>query len=1052
MKMKRLAGLTVALLMVLCTYGANKPVLLTTPAEYQLMNVSPNGKWACGDYVDYNDQVRGFLWNLQSGTFTLLSTLTESEAWAVSNDGTVVGVFQHSDPNSSTASYECPGTWKDNKWTVMELPEGYKSGRAFAITPDGKYTCGVVTQNYTYLGYIWKEGKIYRQLNTSGIAIPYAISPDGQEATGWIERLNRTACYFKKDGSVKDLSSYQSIWSVGKGFSPDGNKILYWGGYDWSGEDLTQCWGVYDIATGDSTAVPMYVKNADFDFFQMSGKGTIVGESNGSVAYMCVDGTPRSAYQYLQEKGVDFSNLNIFIPEGDSIPYIFRTQTISEDDNTVGLLYYAATDDGYAELKSVIVKFDVDSEHGAPAEVTVNNVDKRDIAKVLWVAPVGVEGIQGYNVYRDGEKVNTALITATSFYDKGVKEGQHTYQVEAVCADNTMVKSDEVAFEMKTIGMSQPISLFARQKGVNSAYLQWDEPMSNYPTFGYYDYENPNTQGFGVTQDGITFECAIKLDKEDMAQFDNYQLTKVDFFPMSDQKNWTLNVYQADGDTLKLIYTQPISQPLNYQVKNTVKLSQPLDVVAEDLYVALKVTVPVASTDVLGMDYGTLNTKADLLRMEGEKMFYSLYEISSYQGYPSYTAWMVDAVLEPKDGVSDNLDELTGYEVYVDDVLKVSQKETEVVLPGIAEGNHTVGVKAVFANGKSSEVTSKNLNVAARYERVENVNVRAVGSSSIHAAWSTPLDNDATTMTYASGKAATDADYGVKGPESLNYALMVGALYKSSMFKGYMGYQVDGFRFYPTAESVFTFMLFENGKQICEQEVEADEVILNGWTTVKLKTPVTINPACDYKMVIDCYDVDPGKAPMAMDGNSCQPNVSDLYSIDEYAEDWSSASVDGGINGNWMIGLDIVDANAQPVNASGYRVFVDGKIVNETMVTANEYDYDFGAEDAKKHMIRIDTYYPNLTNPYVGTLNYFYIGTAAINDGKIEQLRLTYGSNILKVKGTGVESLAVYTVDGRRVAAANGDEVHLNAMGAGLYLVKVKANGITTTQRIEIVK
>ena len=61
-------------------------------------------------------------------------------------------------------------------------------------------------------------------------------------------------------------------------------------------------------------------------------------------------------------------------------------------------------------------------------------------------------------------------------------------------------------------------------------------------------------------------------------------------------------------------------------------------------------------------------------------------------------------------------------------------------------------------------------------------------------------------------------------------------------------------------------------------------------------------------------------------------------------------------------------------------------------------------------------------------------------------------SNILKVKGTGVESIAVYTVDGRRVAAANGDEVHLNAMGAGLYLVKVKANGITTTQRIEIVK
>ena len=1050
MRLKRIAGLAAVLLTALCTFGAQKPVLLTTPAEYQLMRVSPNGKWACGVYVDYNYEERGFLWNLQSGTITMLSTLDVSEAWDVSNDGTVVGVFQHKEGNST---YECPGIWKDNQWTLLELPSGYKTGRAFSITPDGQYTCGVITSGYSYLGYIWKDGKIYRQLNTSGVAMPYAISPDGQEATGWIERKNRTACYFKKDGSVIDLSSYQSIWSVGKGFSHDGSKILYWGGYDWSGDDLTQCWGVYDIATGDSTAVPMYNKNADFDFFQISGKGTIVGESNNSsIAYMCVDGTPHSAYLYLQEKGVDFSSLGIYTLEGDSIPYMFRTQTISEDDNTVGLLYYATTDDGLAELKSVVVKFDIDSEHGAPAEVTVNNVDKRDIAKVLWAAPVGVEGIQGYNVYRDGEKMNEALVTATSFYDKGVKEGQHTYQVETVCADNTLVKSDEVAFEMKTIGMSQPISLFARQKGINSAYMQWDEPMSNYPTFGYYNYENPNTQGFGVTQDGLTFECAIKLDKEDMEQFDGYQLSKVDFFPMSEQKDWTLNVYQADEDSLKLIYTQPITQTLNYQVKNTVQLTQPLDIPAEDLYVAISVTVPIASTDVLGMDYGVLNTKADLLRMEGESMFYSLYEISSYQGYPSYTAWMMDAVLEPKDGEAENLDELCNYEIYVDGELKTTQTDTEVVLPGMEQGNYTVGVKAVFANGKSSDLTVKSLDIANRYERVEVVDVTAVGSSSIHATWDTPLDKDATTITYASGAAATDADYGITGPESLNYALMVGALYKSSMFKGYMGYQVDGFRFYPTAESVFTFMLFENGKQICEQEVDADEVILNGWTSVKLKTPVTINPACDYKMVIDCYDVDPGKAPMAMDGNSCQVHVSDLYSVDEYAEDWSSASVDGGINGNWMIGLDIVDANAQPVNTDGYRVFIDGKVVNEAKVTANEYDYDFGAEDAKKHLIRIDTYYPNMENPYVGTLNYFYIGTAGIDGSKVEKLKLTYGNNILKVQGSDVESLSVYSVDGRRVAAANGDEVQLNGMGAGLYLIKVKANGTTTTQKIEIVR
>ena len=135
MKMKRLAGLTVALLMVLCTYGANKPVLLTTPAEYQLMNVSPNGKWACGDYVDYNDQVRGFLWNLQSGTFTLLSTLTESEAWAVSNDGTVVGVFQQVFNQALVLFFSfgyCPKRYtRGANHTVIPAHKIYQADKAF---------------------------------------------------------------------------------------------------------------------------------------------------------------------------------------------------------------------------------------------------------------------------------------------------------------------------------------------------------------------------------------------------------------------------------------------------------------------------------------------------------------------------------------------------------------------------------------------------------------------------------------------------------------------------------------------------------------------------------------------------------------------------------------------------------------------------------------------------------------------------------------------------------------------------------------------------------
>lgn len=47
-------------------------------------------------------------------------------------------------------------------------------------------------------------------------------------------------------------------------------------------------------------------------------------------------------------------------------------------------------------------------------------------------AATGELAIEGYNIYRDGEKVNDAPVTATSFTDPVLADGSHTYVVSTV--------------------------------------------------------------------------------------------------------------------------------------------------------------------------------------------------------------------------------------------------------------------------------------------------------------------------------------------------------------------------------------------------------------------------------------------------------------------------------------------------------------------------------------------------------------------------------------------------------------------------------------------
>lgn len=1051
--MNKFRTVFLSLLLALCAssvYAQGKSIILTSPAEYQVLAISPNGKWACGVYQDYSYSNYGFLWNLQTGDIQLLSTSSESHAYSVSDDGVVSGQFADASSSETGVAVPLPGYYKDGRWHSVELPKGMNvlEGDGYGITPDGHYMSGYLCTKKlnpntgrkvdAYLPFIWKDGKIYKQLSEN-TAMIYAISPDGQSAAGWEEgpvHHNRIPTYWAADGTKKYLTNSEGPWCSARKFTPDGKKILFWGGWDeeksTNDENADWLYCIYDIETGEVTEYPTFTSGQGFDVYDISDNYTIVGEM-GDGSYINVAGKGYDAKEYLESLGVDFSGYDIFL--------IANASAISADDKVISLTYY---DNEYAP-RSMIVMPNRELEELAPVCLTASQLDGVQSVALTWADAVGSKTITGYNVYRGDTKVNAELLKEAKYYDANLAYGTYGYTVSAVYESGAEKKSESVSVTVAPKEISKPQALFVRQKGVNGSYLEWEVPATNLVAKSYVDLSNVNMSAFGVNAAaGLSgFETAIRVSAEEMACYAGCKLTQVSFYPMSEQKGWTINVYTRDAEgKLQKIASQKVVQKLDYRHRNTVKLDNPVALPAGELIIGIQVDLGNTTSEVIGMDMGTLNAgNGDLLRQVTEDDFYSLYEASVATGYPYITSWMIDAVFAPE-GADQNADEISHYNVYNDNKKVGETKNLNFEVSDLSEGTHNIGVDAAYANGKVSAVVAKELDVKPRFEAVKPANVAYANATKIYAEWKAPVDEDKTEISYASGEPQAIAP---KAPSGYN--LMAAAVYTPSMLKGYNGYEIKSFKFYPKADAVFTFYLIENETTVCELEVE--DYKLNEWNTVELPTPLTVDATATYQLALDCFDAGTD-APLAIDATVPNLFYSDLYSTDE-GQNWASLS-DTGLNGNWMMGFDIVQSDAKTLNVDGYDVVIDGAKKNTDKVKATNFVYDFGTEDAKQHSIRVDVYYPAKAESVEGGVTYFRIGTTGIDNVGVATINIRKGENLLKVDGEGVKSIEAYSANGMKVAEADGNVMNLAGFANGVYVIKVNTVNGTVNRKINIVK
>lgn len=1041
-----------ALCAALATLGANAQngnLVLETPAtgvEYQVTSLSPNGKWACGSLNDAAQ--RAFLWNLTSGEIIELSVPgISSLGLKVSNDGVVSGSFETTEGTPNNVPLATYGYCKDGKWVALGLENEadgttlIRDGYAGAVSNNSQYFAGIAHDGEGYRPVLWTNNTPTIIDKESGAI--YDISDDAKILCGWInhpKKKNRTCVIWKlgKDGKYeKTFMDLDSPWSSGPfavatDISPNNRYVV---GYN----------RVWDLSND---------KYVEHDFSYATGGFELIGVTNSGAAYGYHDpgewgGTEKAAIMiaqdhkttvmrdYLIEKGVDLSKY----------PFLQMTTGVSEDEKTFSFLAY---DDQFYP-HSLVVKLDIDTLAMAPVALQNRPLEGINANRISWKAPLkNLKALQGYNIYRNGQKVNTTLLDTTLFIDSQLTAGDYSYTVTAVYNGKESEQSEALCANIAEPAHQQPRNLLAIPSSRNDVRLVWEAPYSSLPALKYFEADEVVASIGGGS---YSFEGAIAARTAELELYrkQGYQISQISFQPESPQKSWTVNFYTADNDQ-EPIYSEVIpNEGLVYGALNYHTLKTPLSI-PEGKGLIMSIAVDATGFggyNILGMSPKKADPRySDLIRQKGEKDFYSMYEASmnSEEGPMEYNVRWAMAMHFAKNGETAG-NAVKQYLVTANGKPMGTTEEQKMRLKNLDEGNYTFSVTAEYANGKQSAATTAQLEVVNNDDIYKEVVPEVtINEQTANLTWTTPADDDANIISFAN----TPCNGGLVGTEDNQYNYMIATRYFGEKLKNYEDFEITGFRFYPLSDADFTFFLKVNGELAVEKAIDnGNGYIKNQWNTVKLEKPVKINRHSEYMLLLDCYDVTPEEAPVGMDSEIGFPGVSDLYSTDD-GEHFLSLISDGGKNANWMIALEVAAAEPKPLPVEGYNVYLTNKKQNESPVKENQYTL----EDLKSgtYQVRVNPIYTGPGEKKSKAVTFVIdvnSGIEALQQGTLE---VTKNANTLEVKGDNVTGIEAFSRSGALVAKSNSQRLDIAQLPTGVYILKIHTEGKTVTAKISLDK
>lgn len=135
--------------------------------------------------------------------------------------------------------------------------------------------------------------------------------------------------------------------------------------------------------------------------------------------------------------------------------------------------------------------------------------------------------VDGYNIFKNGEKLNSKPVTEKLFYDFSLADGEYNYQIETLYR-NTCVsdKSDNKTIKIDYTNKCNPVKVIKADVEDQNVELSWNAPAWSDPALFKY-HNNENDGGIGW-EDGGDIYAGTKWIGSELALYDGYSVTGIE--------------------------------------------------------------------------------------------------------------------------------------------------------------------------------------------------------------------------------------------------------------------------------------------------------------------------------------------------------------------------------------------------------------------------------------------------------------------------------------------------------------------------------------------
>lgn len=244
----------------------------------------------------------------------------------------------------------------------------------------------------------------------------------------------------------------------------------------------------------------------------------------------------------------------------------------------------------------------------------------------VYVGPAdNLTTLDGFNVYRNGKKLNKELLTTPKYIDYALEEGEYSYEVESVYANGGTARCETgpVTIDLTAIH-NAPRNLNVEKTHDNNLLLTWSGPAAAETERLRYD----NGEVANSIGGNSVMHVAIKWDEEDIRPYVGYSITAVHFHIAEHVENVTPLLYEDD----KLLVVGDTYSPVIGQFNDYVFID-PLLIREGHSYMVGYVVETTNGHYPLSHDAGPGKAgKSDLLSVDGKvwKSLYNAYQTKEY--------------------------------------------------------------------------------------------------------------------------------------------------------------------------------------------------------------------------------------------------------------------------------------------------------------------------------------------------------------------------------------------------------------------------------------